>query len=91
MFILGRQVSLLFCKVVITEIARICSQLYLLDLQWVHIHLVDIEFPEDVAGTLATWAWGHIPGLSLQPQLQMFGYSQFPAQLSEIEVNVCGN
>lgn len=50
--------SLLFCKVVITEIARICSQLYLVDSQWVHVHLVDIEFPEDVAGTLTTWAWG---------------------------------
>lgn len=83
--------SLLFCKVVITEIGRICSQSYLVDSQRVHIHFVDIEFPEDVAGTLATWAWGRIPGLSFQPQLQMFGYSQFPAQLSEIEVNVCGN
>lgn len=83
--------SLLFCKVVITEIARIYSRSYLLDSLWVHIHLVDTEFPEDVAGTLATWARGHIPGLLFQTQLQMFGYSQFPAQLSEIEVNVCGN
>lgn len=50
-----------------------------------------LEDPRGCHGDTAHTGVSLIPSLSFQPCLQIFSYSQFPAQLSEIGVNVCGN
>ena len=57
LFLWGREVSLYFSVVATAWVAGHIAWFQVVDSQRVHVHLLDLEFTDDVSGPLAAPAW----------------------------------